>query len=286
MDARQLCRFHRLALMTTARLPDAMSATARSLTHSLRRTNVGYRLYLRFRHGSWGPWKPVIPQAPWHNAVLQTRSEWEAAFDQVRRLRLPPHQTGSKNWDSLAALSCILNATGRQSAILDAGGEWYSVILPWLWLCGYRNLTSINLGSAEVPASVRGSIRYETGDLTATRFGPESFDAVTCLSVVEHGVSLEAYFREAARILKPGGVLVTSADYWAEPVDTNGRQAFGAPVRIFTKDEITAAIDLAAQFGLRPTGELDLRCDERAVRWDEQDLEYTFVIFTLRKEGA
>ena len=36
----------------------------------------------------------------------------------------------------------------------------------------------------------------------------ESFDAITCQSVIEHGVDLEAYFREMARILKKGGHLI------------------------------------------------------------------------------
>ena len=38
------------------------------------------------------------------------------------------------------------------------------------------------------------------GDITKLRFDAGTFDAVTCLSVVEHGVDLDAYFREMSRI--------------------------------------------------------------------------------------
>ena len=84
------------------------------------------------------------------------------------------------------------------------------------------------------------TIHYEPGDATDTRFDTESFDAITCLSVVEHGVDLDGYFREAARILKPGGALVTSTDYFPDPVDTAGKHAYGVPVKIFDRDEIVA----------------------------------------------
>jgi hypothetical protein len=31
------------------------------------------------------------------------------------------------------------------------------------------------------------------------------------------------------------------------------------------------------------TGEIDLECREKPVRWEEFDLDFTFLIFTLRK---
>ena len=52
------------------------------------------------------------------------------------------------------------------------------------------------------------------------------------------GVNLAAYFKEMARILKPGGLLITSTDYYDSPVDTRGQVAFGAPIHIFSPDEI------------------------------------------------
>lgn len=101
--------------------------------------------------------------------------------------------------------------------------------------------------------------------------------------MIEHGVDLRSYFREAFRILKPGGVLITSNDYWEIPIDTTGRQMFGAPVRIFSRDEILLAIDLAVKSGLVPTGSIDLSCDQRVVHWAEMDLDYTFLVMCFRK---
>jgi SAM-dependent methyltransferase len=195
---------------------------------------------------------------------------------------VPLHRGPEKNWDHLAAVSTILARTSPSACILDAGGEFYSNVLPALFVYGYRNLYGINLSFTD-PAR-RGPIRYLPGDITHAPFPNEFFDAITCLSVVEHGVPLERYFREMYRLLKPGGVLITSTDYFPTPIDTKGMLAHGAPVQIFSKPEVQAAISLAQGIGLMPIEELDLECTETPIRWDAYGLAYTFVIFTLQKQ--
>jgi len=239
----------------------------------------GYRLYLKHRHGVKKP--TDTPVAGWHNSVLQSAGEWKSATEQARQLGLPSHSDLQKNWDSLAALDYITRNVPRSGAILDAGAELYSSILPWLFLYGYRKLTGINLGFSRTTR--RGPIRYEPGDITKTRFPDRSFDAVTCLSVIEHGVPLRDYFLEMARILVPGGILITSTDYWITPVDTLGAVAWGQPVHVFTAKEIESALDLARSFGLETTGPVGRDCSERAVKWEGFAHEYTFLMFTLRK---
>lgn len=100
---------------------------ARRSRNALLKTSVGYRLYLRYQ----GVAKPQN-QPSNYNAVLQTQREWQDALEQVKTLGLPPHDDPYKNWDSLAALSLIINTTTRKAHILDAGSELYSTILPWL----------------------------------------------------------------------------------------------------------------------------------------------------------
>lgn len=218
---------------------------------------------------------------PPENGVLRTRADWEAAVAELRRLRLPVHWDKPKNWDTLAALGAVLRHTEPTDRVLDAGSALYSSLLPALWRYGYQNLVGCNL---EFGRTVRrGPARFRHGDITATEFEDGAFGAITCLSVVEHGIDLTAYFKEAARLLRPGGVLVTSTDYFAEPVDTTGLTAYGSPVHIFTPEEITAALETAAGFGLEPTGPMELSCIERPVEWKRYGLHYTFAVFTLRK---
>ena len=228
---------------------------------------------------------PTIPGSfPEENAVLLGQAEVDRWAAVVQRCGLPEYIVPAKNWDSLAALGAVLRRTGTEGRVLDAGGIMESVISSWLWLYGFRNLWCINPVFA---APFRhGGIRYEPGDATDTRFEPATFDAVTCLSVVEHGVDLDGYFREAARILKPGGALVTSTDYFPDPIDTTGKQAYGVPVKIFNRDEIDDALALAAIHGLRPSGPVPLDVVEKPVHWELTELDYTFLVFTLVKDGS
>jgi len=242
-------------------------------------TNPGYRFLLRRSAGVNGP--TGKPFAPWHNAVLRTRRELHQAVGQVKKLGLPAVSDTQTNWDTLAALDCILSNTSTRAKVLDAGAETYSRILPWLCLYGYRKLEGINIVFTK--RKRLGPITYKYGDITSTNYGSGTFDAIACLRVVAHGVDLKAYFKEAARILKPGGILITSTDYWQTPVDTRGQQMFGVPVHIFTRDEIQQAIKLGEQHGLVLTSKIDLTCVEKVVHWKEVGLDYTFVVFTLRK---
>ena len=245
----------------------------------LEATSPGYRYFLRRREGVNRPIGK--PNAPWHNAVLKTSEERDKATEQVRRLGLPIVNDRHKNWDTLAALDCILASTSRKAKILDAGAEIYSRILPWLFLYGYRNLEGINVAFKD--RKKLGPIVYRHGDVTATDYADETFDAIACLSVVEHGVDLNAYFKEASRILKLNGVLVTSTDYWHEPIDTDGKKMYGVPVHIFTRAELEQAIRTAQRYGLALTSPLDLACNEKAVHWRNTGLDCTFVVFTLKK---
>lgn len=258
---------------------DESTRQARSRDAQLR-TDEGYRRYLQSTFGVGEP--RGTPAVRAENAVLSSQREWEEAANEVYRLGLPVHFQGPKNWDSLTAISCVLRRTGRNASILEAGTELYSVVLPSLFLYGYKNLTGINLVFDE-PCTL-GPVSYEPGDIASTRFRSDTFDAITCLSVIEHGVDLRAYFTEMARILKPGGVLITSTDYFPLAVDTRGAVAYGVPVRIFSKAEILVALETAREFGLELTGPIELdNALERPVSWPEFSLDYTFVILTFQK---
>lgn len=242
-------------------------------------SNIGFRLSMRIRYGASGP--HGYPDAPWHSAVLKNRTESNDAIGQVNTLGLPAMREPLKNWDSLAALDLILQCTGKDAYIFDAGGELYSMILPWLFLYGYRNLSAGNL-VFQRPIK-RGPIVYHYSDITSTRLNPATFDAITCLSVIEHGVDLHSYFCEMSRILKPGGVLITSTDYFETQVDTRGQMAYGVPIHIFTKEEIVEALEIAGQYGLTSIAPIDLSAEEKVMNWKRYDLSYTFIIFSLRK---
>jgi SAM-dependent methyltransferase len=237
-----------------------------------------HRLSLRARGASLHP-RPI--NAPWVNSALKTAAAAADCYRQAREAGLRPHPDPPKNWDSLAALHRVLVNGRKQARILDAGGERYSRIGEWLCQYGYHDLDVINL-AFDRPFR-QGPIRFSPGDCTATEFDDETFDFITCLSVIEHGVPIPAFLGECHRLLKPGGEVIVSTDYWSEPVTTAGKEAYGVPVHIFTPDEIRKILVYGRDAGLQPTGDVDLSTQERVVHWDRHDLDYTFIVFSFRK---
>lgn len=226
---------------------------------------------------------PRKPNSCWMNTTLQSQQQVEQAFAEALACGLPPHADRPKNWDALSALRFILDRTNKNVAILEVGATLYSVMLPWLYLFGYRNLRGIDL-VFDKPVR-RGPIHYEHGDLTATRFGSGSFDVIVSLSVIEHGVSMGSYFREMSRLLRPSGILITSTDYWVDPIDTRGQNTYGVPIKIFTRSDIETMLTKAQGYGLWVTSKVSLNCNEKAVSWDRFGLHYTFTCFALEKRS-
>jgi SAM-dependent methyltransferase len=217
-----------------------------------------------------------------YNAVLKEREEYLNAISVLESLGLPKHPDPPKNWDSFAAF-CILveNFDNKEVRILDAGGEYYSVILPHLATYGFKDLTCINLNFR---SDIRnGPIIFKYGDIVNTMFENEYFSAIVCLSVIEHGIDAKSYFKETSRILKKGGILFTSTDYWNEQIDTKNQLAYGSPVKIFDQKDIGDLIRTAENYGLELVGHIDLEGKNKIIECNPIKLQYTFLYFTLRK---
>jgi len=235
-----------------------------------------YRKYIRLVRGF--RFFPIIPEkVPWMNTTLKNREDVNLAIKIIKASNLNLHNVPEKNWDSLIALKIITQNTNSSAKILDAGGERVSLILFWLYQLGFSNLKCMNLLFEK--RMKRGKIEFIPGDLTMTNFPNNYFDIITCISVIE-----VKYFKEMNRILKKGGLLITSTDYWENKIETDGNLAFNNPISIFDKESAKRLLNIAynSNFGLYGP-EIDLSCQEKVVNWKRFKLEYTFLIFCLQK---
>jgi SAM-dependent methyltransferase len=220
----------------------------------------------------------------WRNRPLKSRAEVDAALAEAAACGLPVHPGDEKNWDLLVALGSILSATSRRDAVLEMGATHYTKLLTWLYLYGYRRLVGIDLVTPH--DVVDGPIQSYRMDLTRTTFKSGAFSAIACLSVIEHGVAFDEYIAEAWRLLRPGGVLVTSTDFWCAPLDTEGKEAYGTPVRIFQPADMRSLLDTADRAGFRLDASFDLTCGDQVVTWERVGLSYTFVNLVLYKPAT
>jgi SAM-dependent methyltransferase len=207
--------------------------------------------------------------------------EWKARLQRYHLL--PGFRIGDriKSWDILKSVEFIETHAGRDAPILDIGS--YACELPLILdRLGYRRLAGVDLnpGVARMPRA--GAIDYRVGDFLRAPFPDASFEAVTAISVIEHGFDGEALAKEMSRLLKPGGHFIASFDYWPEKISTEGIKLFGMSWTIFSRQEVERFVALARPHGLMPCGPLEFGGMEKPVSCLGRD--YTFAWIAFRKQ--
>jgi 2-polyprenyl-3-methyl-5-hydroxy-6-metoxy-1,4-benzoquinol methylase len=179
-----------------------------------------------------------------YNSVLKNFSEVYHATKCLRSLGLFPHHDGVKSWDTLKMVDIIKQAN-IGAFVLDVGCNG-SPILPLLRRLGFMNLYGCDLFlkegiSAAIELYEEKTFDISVQDLEKTEFQNNTFDFVTSLSVIEHGINIQNYFKEMNRIIKKCGLLLTSTDYWPDKIvnlvntDVNPKNL---PDNIFSRKEI------------------------------------------------
>jgi len=186
----------------------------------------------------------------------------------------------NKSWDVLKTVDFLEEHLPHQASILDLGA-YASEILPILHRLGYSSLQGMDFDPRIAEMPYTDEIRYLEGNFLHSDLPDRSFDAITAISVIEHGFEPETLLREMGRLLKPGGFFIASIDYWPEKIDTTGIRLFGLDWCIFSAAEIRQWIHRAARFHLKPIGDLDLEAPTPTIRWGGQN--YTFAWMALKK---
>jgi SAM-dependent methyltransferase len=243
-----------------------------------------------------------------YNSVLKTISEVIEAEEGLHELQLFRHHSQIKSWDTYKMIKMISNAN-RESFVLDVGC-YESPILPMLKRLGFTNLYGCDLvlkSSSDCNPNFTNnnssSFKYHEDyepiakmysdksyylsirNLEDTKYRDQMFDYVTSLSVIEHGVNIEKYFREMSRIIKSNGYLLTSTDYWPDKLFNNKKVlSKGTPDNIFSRDEIEKLVEIADKNGLKLIEPIDFQYKDKVVRWNSIGLDYTFIFFAMRKE--
>ncbi|HEY6101916.1 MAG TPA: class I SAM-dependent methyltransferase [bacterium] len=211
---------------------------------------------------------------------MKDETDIEKSSGYLRRVKALRHFDYQKNWDLARAMSFILQRGDREAAVLDVGcGWWGGMLLPSLARHGYRNLNGCD---DLLPFTGRvGPISFHKQDFLSTGFPSSSFEFVTCLSVIEHGVDQRGFFLEAQRLLRPNGYLVISTDYWHDRLFTADARAFGRAWRTFDRGSVGNLLELAHDSGFSLLGEPDLMGARRVVTW--QGLSYTFLFLLMQR---
>ncbi len=173
----------------------------------------------------------------------------------------------SKRWEYPWALERADLAPG--SRVLDAGCG-ASIFPVYLARAGHR-VSALDLDVPQGLAAAHGvSIDYVRGALTELPFEDESFDAVFCISVIEHlgRRGIARALAELRRVTRAGGRLLLTTDYYEDAEAKLWYEGPGAsfPVEWSFFDERRLREYLLEAPGLRLDGAIDLDVDWAAVK--------------------
>jgi SAM-dependent methyltransferase len=239
-----------------------------------------------------------------YNSVLKNSLEVKTAIAQLKKMGLFPHHGSEKSWDTFKMIE-IIGKANPDAYVLDVGCNG-SPILPMLRKLGFRNLYGCDFVlrprynatfmkivcrfyKKEYLSIIQmyndDLIKLSIQNLEKTNYSNNMFDFITSLSVIEHGVDIDEYFREMTRILKSGGYLLTSTDYWHEKI-TNARSVISnsEPDRVFCRDEIEEIIKVGESYGLKLIEPMDYTHGDKVVKWKKTGLDYTFIFFGMKKK--
>jgi SAM-dependent methyltransferase len=215
------------------------------------------------------------------NNFLRTRDEINASTEWLFANGFISHPISAKDYELKQIVERL-----EGGDLLDMGADG-SFVLHNAVIKNTKG-RKVGIDLAEVTGTNRAEgAEYFKGDLMHTPFEDESFDMIVSQSVIEHEVDLAAFAKEASRLLRGGGKLIVSFDYWGNKVNTDGLMLYGLKWNILDEEDVYDLVDDCFDAGLKITS---------TINWETQDavinpqycspfpgISYTFGILEFTK---
>lgn len=190
---------------------------------------------------------PDILFSELRNAADDDGRDWAA---EARRLQeaVTGSLAGSK-MHYLVGRLLELTAGRTDLRILDFGCGGARLVF-YLRLLGFTDVRGVDVSASQEEMNRKLAVRlglspdmFATYDKVTLPYADASFDLVVSEEVLEHVHDLDNYYREAARVLRPGGSALLLFPHRTMPYDSHSRTWFvhylPAPLRLRLHDRLT-----------------------------------------------
>ncbi len=215
------------------------------------------------------------------NEFLKTRSQIDESTQWLKDNGYITHPISAKDWE----LKIITEAVS-DGHFLDMGADG-SRVLHNTVIKGISG-KKVGIDLSEVTGDNKADgVEYVKGDLMDTPFDDGTFDTIVSQSVIEHNVDLSKFVAEAERLLRKGGRLIVSFDYWPSRVNTDGLTLYGLKWNILNQADVLYLVEVAQFAGLVIDKPIDWNTEEAVIN-DKYcspfpNISYTFGIFEFIK---
>lgn len=215
------------------------------------------------------------------NGFLKSRTEINLSTANLKSQGLTSHPIQCKDWELWLITSRL-----RGNDLLDMGADGSFILHNAIQLGSSGRKVGIDLAEVTGTNKADGA-EYVVGDLMATPFPDNSFDMITCQSVIEHSVNFEKFAAECSRLLRHGGELFVSFDFWDPKPDTSKTKLYSLDWNILDKQDVLNLVLAMDRVGLSITSEIDWSVGQPVITPSycspAAGVEYTFGILSFVK---
>ena len=212
--------------------------------------------------------------------ILKTQKEIEECSRFLHQRGFESHGLKCKDWDLATIIPEIIEGN-----FLDMGSSDSFILKNLILKKISGELHGIDLREPINP--LRG-VKYSMGDLLNTKFPDNYFKNITCLSVIEHEVDFHRFAVEASRLLKIGGKLFVTFDYW-NPKVISQIKLYDLSWQPLDKQLVVDLITECKSQSLYPVQDMDWTMGDAVINKNnyspDPSTSYTFGIVTFEKRS-
>lgn len=215
------------------------------------------------------------------NEFLKTKKQITEATKWLNDYNYTVHPISCKDWE----LKLFTEAL-KDYDLLDMGADG-SFILHNAIKKGIKG-RKVGIDLSEVTGDNKAEgVEYFKGDLMHTPFDDNSFDTIISASTIEHEVDLSIFATEVGRLLRKGGKLIVSFDYWPYKVDSSHIKLYGLTWNILDIHDVLSLVESCKTNGLTLTSEIDWTVQDKVINpqyCSPGNVEYSFGILEFIKK--